>query len=94
LAIFTAWRLRGLPGAVVGGLSFIVPGHPGAGPAVIGTIAGSAIPLALSLHHLWQFGALGAAAVWLLAARRGVVSTLLAAAVLGSAAALIEWPAT
>jgi chromate transporter len=26
LAIFTAWRLRGLPGALVGGFCFIVPG--------------------------------------------------------------------
>ncbi|MDY7090924.1 MAG: chromate transporter, partial [Actinomycetota bacterium] len=26
LAIFTAWRLRGVPGALVGGFCFIVPG--------------------------------------------------------------------
>jgi chromate transporter len=26
MAIFCAWRLRGIPGAVVGGLGFIVPG--------------------------------------------------------------------
>ena len=32
----------------------------GAGPAVIGAIAGSAIPLALALQHLWQLGVLAA----------------------------------
>ncbi|MDQ3093297.1 MAG: chromate transporter, partial [Actinomycetota bacterium] len=26
LAVFCAWRLRGIPGALVGGLAFIVPG--------------------------------------------------------------------
>ncbi|HEX4705505.1 MAG TPA: chromate transporter [Pseudonocardiaceae bacterium] len=64
----------------------------GAGPAVIGAIAGSAVPLSLALRHLWQFGVLAAAAVWLLAARRGVVGTLLGAGVLGAAAALAGWP--
>ena len=33
----------------------------GAGPAVIGAIAGSAIPLGLSLQHLWQIPVLTAA---------------------------------
>ncbi|MEU6581674.1 chromate efflux transporter [Nocardia sp. NPDC046763] len=64
----------------------------GAGPAVIGAIAGSAFPLALALHHLWQFAVLAAAAAWLLAARRGVVSALLGAGALGVAAALTGWP--
>ncbi|WP_406368912.1 chromate efflux transporter [Streptomyces sp. NBC_00647] len=64
----------------------------GAGPAVIGAIAGSAIPLALVLQHGWQFGVLAAAAVWLLGMRRGVVSALLGAGVLGIAAALAGWP--
>ena len=64
----------------------------GAGPAVIGAIAGSAIPLALALEHAWQFAVLAAAAVWLLAARRGVVSALLGAGVLGVAAVLAGWP--
>jgi chromate transporter len=64
----------------------------GAGPAVIGAIAGSAIPLALALQHAWQFAVLAAAAVWLLAARRGVVSALLGAGVLGVAAVLAGWP--
>jgi chromate transporter len=64
----------------------------GAGPAEIGAIAGSAIPLALALQHLWQAGVLVAAGLWLLAARRGVVSTLLAAGTLGVLAALAGWP--
>jgi chromate transporter len=64
----------------------------GAGPAVIGAIAGSAIPLALALQHLWQVGVLAAAAVWLLCARRGVVSALLGSGALGVAAALAGWP--
>jgi chromate transporter len=64
----------------------------GAGPAVIGAIAGAAIPLAAALEHLWQYGVLAAAAGWLLLVRRGVVSTLLGAALLGAAAALAGWP--
>jgi chromate transporter len=64
----------------------------GAGPAVIGAIAGSAIPLALALTHAWQYAVLAAAALWLLAAKRGVVSALLGAAALGVGAALAGWP--
>ncbi|MFI6010109.1 chromate efflux transporter [Streptomyces sp. NPDC051243] len=63
----------------------------GAGPAVIGAIAGSAIPLALALRHGWQYAVLGLAALWLLAARRGVVSALLGAGALGVAAGLVGW---
>jgi chromate transporter len=64
----------------------------GAGPAAIGAIAGSAIVLGLALGHLWQLVVLAAAGVWLLALRRGVVSTLLGAGVLGVAAALLGLP--
>ncbi|MCM2423042.1 chromate efflux transporter [Streptomyces sp. RKAG293] len=64
----------------------------GAGPAVIGAIAGSAIPLSLALRNGWQYAVLAAAALWLLAARRGVVSALLGAGTLGVAAALAGWP--
>lgn len=64
----------------------------GAGPAVIGAIAGSTIPLALALQHGWQFGVLAAAAVWLLAARRGVVGALLGAGAIGATVALAGWP--
>lgn len=56
----------------------------GAGPAVIGAIAGLAIPLALALGHHWQDVLLAAAALWLLAARRGVVSALLLSAGCGT----------
>jgi chromate transporter len=64
----------------------------GAGPAVIGAIAGSAVTLGLALGHLWQLAVLAAAALWLLALRRGVVSALLGAALLGVGAALLRLP--
>ena len=60
----------------------------GAGPAAIGAIVGAAITLAIALHTAWQFGLLAAAAVALLALRRGVVQTLLGAGVIGVVAAL------
>ena len=37
----------------------------GAGPAVIGAIAGSAIPLGLSLQRMWQVPVLAGALLWL-----------------------------
>ncbi|MFF2353628.1 chromate efflux transporter [Kitasatospora sp. NPDC058115] len=55
----------------------------GAGPAVIGAIAGSALPLAAALAHGWQWAVLALALLWLVAARRGVVLALLAAGVAG-----------
>jgi chromate transporter len=55
----------------------------GAGPAAIGAIAGSAVPLALELAHLWQAGILGLAAVWLLGLRGNVVAAIAGAAGLG-----------
>ncbi|MGW4379815.1 chromate efflux transporter [Kitasatospora sp. NPDC004531] len=64
----------------------------GAGPAVIGAIAGSALPLALALDQAWQYAILALAAGWLLALRRGVVPCLLAAGLLGTAAALSGLP--
>ena len=64
----------------------------GAGPAAIGAIGGSAVVLALALSHLWQVGVLALAMVWLVALRRGVVTTLLGAALLGVAAAALGWP--
>jgi chromate transporter len=60
----------------------------GAGPAVIGAIAGSAIPLGLSLHFYWQIAVLAGALLWLLVARRSVVLCLLAAGVVGTFLAL------
>jgi chromate transporter len=55
----------------------------GAGPAAIGAIAGAAIPLLLSLVHLWQVGVLALAAGWLIGLRRGVVPAIVGAAALG-----------
>jgi len=64
----------------------------GAGPAAIGAIIGVAIPLALALDEWWQFGVLAGAAISVLAFRRGVVTTLLAAAAAGVVAALVGAP--
>jgi chromate transporter len=64
----------------------------GAGPAAIGAIAGSAVSLGLALQHLWQIPVLGAALLWLLAARRGVVSGLVIAGSVGVAVALAGVP--
>jgi chromate transporter len=64
----------------------------GAGPAAIGAIAGSAIPLSAELTHLWQAGVGIVAAAWLLALRRGVVTALLGAGALGVIAALAGAP--
>jgi chromate transporter len=61
----------------------------GAGPAVVGAIAGSAIPLGLSFQHLWQIPILAGALLWLFVARRGVVSTLLIAGAVGVVVASI-----
>jgi chromate transporter len=55
----------------------------GAGAAVIGAIAGAAIPLGRELTHLWQLGILGLAVVWLWRRRGRVVPALLGAGLLG-----------
>jgi chromate transporter len=73
-------RLRGNPHA----RGFLA----GAGPAAIGAILGSAIPLAGALSETWQFLVLAAAALALLLARRGVVTVLLAAGAVGVVVAL------
>jgi chromate transporter len=64
----------------------------GAGPAAIGAILGAAIPLAEALRETWEFAVLGAAAVALLVARRGIVATLLGAGAVGTVAALAGAP--
>jgi chromate transporter len=64
----------------------------GAGPAAIGAILGSAIPLARALTQPWQYAVLGAAAALLLGLRRGVVLTLLGAAAVGVIIALAGGP--
>jgi chromate transporter len=60
----------------------------GAGPAAIGAIAGSAVSLGVTFQHLWQIPVLAGALLWLFAARRGVVSALLIAGIVGVALAL------
>jgi Chromate transport protein ChrA len=64
----------------------------GAGPAAIGAILGSAVSLARVLSEPWQFAVLAAAAVLLLALRRGVVLTLLLAGVVGAVVTLAGGP--
>ena len=65
----------------------------GAGPAVIGAIAGSAIPLGRSLEHFWQIPVLAAAVVALFVLKRGVVSVLLVCGAVGAFLALVGVPA-
>jgi chromate transporter len=77
-------RLRGNPSA----RAFLA----GAGPAAIGAILGSAIPLAGALGEFWQFVVLGCAVVALLALRLGVVSVLLSAGAVGAVIALAGGP--
>jgi chromate transporter len=60
----------------------------GAGPAAIGAILGSAVPLSMALREPWQFATGAGAAVVLLGVRRGVVFTLVAAAIVGLIVAL------
>jgi chromate transporter len=60
----------------------------GAGPAAIGAIFGSAIPLTRELSHAWQYAVLAAALALLLLLRRGVVLTLLCAGAAGVIIAL------
>jgi chromate transporter len=64
----------------------------GSGPAAIGAITGSAIPLARALSETWQVGLLAAAAVVLLVLRGGVVATLLGAGAVGALLGLAGAP--
>jgi len=65
----------------------------GAGPAAIGAILGSAVPLTGALRHTWQIPVLAAAAVALLLARRSIVVTLLTAGTIGTFVVLAGAPA-
>ena len=60
----------------------------GAGPAAIGAIYGSAIPLTRAVSHTWQYAVLAGALALLLLLRRGVVLTLLSAGAAGIVIAL------
>jgi chromate transporter len=64
----------------------------GAGPAAVGAIVGTAIPLALALDEAWQLGVLAAAAISLLVLRRSVVLTLVLAAGAGIVASQVGAP--
>jgi chromate transporter len=64
----------------------------GAGPAAIGAILGAAVTLAAALHEGWQLALLGVSAIALLVLDRGVVQTLLGAALVGILAALAGAP--
>ncbi|MFI4977165.1 MAG: chromate efflux transporter [Solirubrobacterales bacterium] len=61
----------------------------GAAPAAAGAIIGAAIPLTAALGASWQYAVLAAAAIALLALRRAVVGTLLAAGLAGVTAAVL-----
>jgi chromate transporter len=61
----------------------------GAGPAAIGAILGTAIPLARALTVWWQYLVLAGAALLLFAFRRGVVLTLVLGGACGSLIALV-----
>lgn len=77
-------RLRGNPAV----RSFL----GGAGPAAIGAILGAAVPLAMTLTRWWQGVILVAAALWMVVLRRGVVSGILGAGVVGLVAYLVGAP--
>jgi chromate transporter len=64
----------------------------GAGPAAVGAIAGSSVALGRELAHGWQLAVLGGCGLWLLGLRRGVVSTLAMAGIVGLALSLIGVP--
>jgi chromate transporter len=64
----------------------------GAGPAAIGAILGSSVPLALALTEDWQLAVLTAGALMLFVARRGILTTLLAGAAVGLALGLAGAP--
>jgi chromate transporter len=64
----------------------------GAGPAAIGAILGSAVPLTRAISESWQYGVLAGAAVLMLALRRSVVLTLLCAGAAGTIVAIAGGP--
>jgi chromate transporter len=64
----------------------------GAGQAVIGAIAGSAVPLGLAFSHLWQIPVLAGGLLWLFVFRKSVVSGLLVAGAIGVVVALAGAP--
>ena len=64
----------------------------GAAPAAAGAIIGAAVPLAGDLRETWQLAVLACAAAALLALRRGILATMVAAALVGALVALLGGP--
>ena len=64
----------------------------GAGPAAIGAILGTAIPLAGALTETWQYSVLAGAAALLFIIRGGVVLTLVLAGTAGAVIGLLGGP--
>ncbi|WP_022928994.1 chromate efflux transporter [Patulibacter americanus] len=64
----------------------------GAGPAAVGAILGASVPLALALTEVWQAVLLALGLALVLSGRAGVVTTLLAAGVVGAAIGLAGGP--
>lgn len=64
----------------------------GAGPAAIGAILGSSVPLSRALSEPWQYAVLAGAVGALFALKRGVVTTLLLAAAVGAAVGVTGGP--
>ena len=64
----------------------------GAGPAAIGAIIGSAVPLTQALQQDWQYAVLAGATASLFLLRRGVVLTLLLAGAAGAVITLAGGP--
>lgn len=64
----------------------------GSGPAALGAILGSSIPLALGLATAWQWAVLLGAGALLLSRRLGIVSVLLLAAAVGVVAGVAGAP--
>nr|WP_221374955.1 chromate efflux transporter [Actinoplanes polyasparticus] len=64
----------------------------GAGPAAIGAILGSAVPLIRALTEPWQYAVLAGTVILTLAVRRGPVLTLLTAAAAGVIVVLAGGP--
>jgi chromate transporter len=64
----------------------------GAGPAAIGAILGSAVPLARAITVPWQYAVLAGATVVLLLLRKSVVLTLIGAGAVGALIAVAGGP--
>jgi len=64
----------------------------GAGPAAVGAILGSSIPLTRALTEPWEYAVTAGALLALFVLRRGIVTTLLTAGGVGVLVALLGGP--